>query len=173
MPEKHYAMRRSFRRWLARRSAARFDGEHAVRQRRNALILLVTTVARAVFWVVLLGCVAAGLAHEAGFGWARNLSQAIWFVVLLSLYANFATDSGAAIASYAALVSADVHTEVTVSARLLAADIAGLQEDVDRLAGMTPGEEATVLAENLKEKLARTVPLVSVTNDQGGGPWRH
>jgi hypothetical protein len=154
LPERHYRLLGWLRRRVHRRAHVVVAPGGVNKQRRNSLWLLVTGLARTAFWLVLIGCVAAGLAHIAGFAWAYDLSQTVWFVALLSLYANLATDFGAVIASYAALVAADVHSQVAVTSSVLTADLAHLHDDVDQLAGLEPGEEAAELAASLKARLA-------------------
>ena len=154
LPARHYWLRGKFRAWFRHRTRVTgLPPEVINKQRTRSLWLLVTTLIRAAFWLALIFCVSAGLAHVAGFSWARDLSQTIWFVALLSLYANFATDFGAAIAAYAALVASDVHSEVAVTSTALAADLADLDADVAQLAIMNPGREAEELAARVRTKL--------------------
>lgn len=154
LPERHYRLLAWLRGRVHRRSHAVVAPAEVSKQRRNSQWLLITGIIRTVFWALLLGCVVAGLAHVLGFEWAKALSASVPFVAVVSLYANLATDWGAAIAAYAALVAADVHSQVTVTSSVLTADLAHLHDDVDRLAGLEPGEEAAVLAASLKAKLA-------------------
>lgn len=143
---------RQLRGWLHRRAHAPLLPVAANKQRQHSLWLLVTTLVRVAAWTILIACVAAGIAHGPGFAWARSLSQSIPFVALISLYANWATDFGAAIASYAALVAADVHHQVAAARTALGADLAEIQADIDRIAELQ-GDEAAELAAMVKAKL--------------------
>lgn len=154
LPERHYRVMNWLRGRIHRRSHAVVAPAAVNKQRRNSQWLLITGIIRTVFWALLLGCVVAGLARVLGFEWAKALSASVPFVAVVSLYANLATDGGAAISAYAALVAADVHSQVAVTRSVLTADLAHLHEDVDQLAGLEPGEEATALAASLKAKLA-------------------
>lgn len=154
LPVRHYQLLKRLRQVIRHRARTPLPPTHANRQRRNSLILLLTTLVRVVAWTILIACVGAGIGHVAGFHWAQALAASIPFVALISLYANWATDLGAAIAAYAALVASDVHSQVTASSGVLAADLAELQEDVDRLAQLQ-GEEAVALAAVVKFRLAR------------------
>ena len=154
LPERHYRVMNWLRGRIHRRSHAVVAPAAVNKQRRNSQWLLITGIIRTVFWALLLGCVVAGLAHVLGFEWAKALSASVPFVAAVSLYANLATDGGAAISAYAALVAADVHSQVAVTRSVLTADLAGLEADIARLADLEPGAEAASLADSIRGRLA-------------------
>lgn len=139
--------------WLAERAGRRSTHVHVSRQRHRSLVLLLFSVARIIAWTILGAAVGAGLLGTAGFGWAKDLAESVPFVALISLYANWATDVGTATAAFAALVASDSHAAVVATGRMLEADLEALQADVDRLAGLGPGQEADGLAASIRQKL--------------------
>jgi sulfite exporter TauE/SafE len=141
------------RSWLHHRSSTRLAASHVNRQRHRSLVLLLFSVARIIAWTILGAAVGAGLLGTAGFGWAKDLSESVPFVALISLYANWATDVGTATAAFAALVASDSHAAVVATGQMLEADLEALQSDVDRLAGLGPGQEAADLAASIHRKL--------------------
>jgi hypothetical protein len=128
---------------------------HANGQRRLSLWLLSTSMIRVIAWTLLIAFVAAGLAHVAGFGWARNLAASIPFVALISLYANWATDLGASFASYAALVASDVHSQVAATGSAIETDIDAIEADIAKLADLQPGTEAAELSESIRARVKK------------------
>jgi uncharacterized membrane protein len=124
------------------------------KQRHRAMVLLMFGVVRIICWIILAALIGAGLAGVDGFAWARQLAESLPFVVLISVYANLATDLDAATSAFAALVAADSHTAVVVTRDDLRADLQALQADITRLAGLQPGPEADELAESIQQKLA-------------------
>lgn len=140
--------------WVRKRSAVHhLRREHVRDQRRQSLYLLVFGVIRIICWTILAICVGLGLGHAAGFAWAKTLAESIPFVVLISIYANWATDLDAATAAFAALVAADGHAASESSRQLLDRDFAALEADITRLADMHPGDEAAVLAGDIRARL--------------------
>jgi hypothetical protein len=131
----------------------RLSPSHANGQRKLSLWLLSTSILRVIVWTLLIICVGAGLAHVAGFNWAKALAASIPFVALISLYANWATDLGATFAAYAALIASDVHSQVTTAGTTLATDIDVIEADIARLADLQPGEEAATLASSIRARL--------------------
>jgi hypothetical protein len=124
------------------------------RQRHRSLVLLVFGVVRIIAWTILGACVGAGLLHAGGFTWAKDLAESVPFVALISLYANWATDVDAATAAFAALVASDSHAAVVSTGAALSGDLDALKADISRLAGLSPGQEASDLAESISHKLS-------------------
>ena len=77
--------------------------EHIGRQRRTAVILVVTGLVRVVAWTALIAC------YLLGVHFTRTLFSSVAFVAVISLYANAATDFGQVCASLAQLTAGDVH----------------------------------------------------------------
>jgi hypothetical protein len=122
-------------------------------QRRRAIFLLWFGIIRIIAWLIVAACVAAGLLHWEHFAWARVLGESLPFVVLISLYANIATDLDSATAAFAALVAADAHEAAAAVARYQVLDSETLQHDIARLADLTPGEEAAELSADIRRRL--------------------
>lgn len=158
LPENHYRLMKWLRTRIHRRSVTALHPVAVDRQRRSALWLLVTTAVRVAAWTILIACVAGGILGIPAFAWAKHLSASIPFVALISLYANWATDFGAGIAAYAALVAADVHSQLASASAALSADLADIDTDISRLAAMLPGTEAAALAASLSSRLAGKRP---------------
>jgi len=155
LPDRHYRTMKAIRRRLHRRATTAVIGPDLInRQRHRALVLLLFAVIRMGVWTVLAGLIGAGLAGAGGFAWAKMLAEALPFVVMISLYANWATDLDAATAAFAALVASDVHHDVVATGLALAADLDALEADVGRLAGLEPGPEAAGLAADIRRRLA-------------------
>lgn len=126
---------------------------HIVNQRKHSLYLLAFGVVRIIAWTILALLVGLGLAHVGGFGWAKDLAQSIPFVVMISIYANWATDLDAATAAYAALVAADGHAATMKEGRYSSEDHLAIELDIAKLASLQPGQEAVALAESIKARL--------------------
>jgi hypothetical protein len=155
LPGHHYRAMKAIRGRLQRRATAPVIGPDLInKQRHRALVLLLFCGVRIVAWMILAVLIGAGLLGLGGFTWAKTLAESLPFVVMISIYANWATDLGALIAAFAALVASDVHHDVVATGRALAADLDELEADVARLAGLAPGDEATRLAGDIRRRLA-------------------
>jgi hypothetical protein len=142
-------------RWIRWRAGVpHLPRDHAHNQRRSSLILLTFGAARIAAWTILGVCVILGLAHAGGFHWAKLLAESIPFVVLISIYANWATDLDAATAAFAALVAADSHVASDANRQLLTKDFTALEDDIARLALMNPCPEADDLATSIRTRLS-------------------
>lgn len=125
---------------------------HIDRQRVIALTLAVTGFARAGFWAAMIASYFAGLTL------VHSLFNDVWFVAILSLYANGATDFGQACASLAQLAASDAHHDAEHTRRALIIDTALIEHDISQLAGLQPGPEAQMLAEHITARLKRVTP---------------
>ncbi len=122
-------------------------------QRRRAATLLWFGLIRIILWLALSACIIAGLLHAEHFTWAKVLAESLPFVVLISLYANIATDLDAVTAAFAALVAADAHRAAAIAASHQTFDTETLMHDISRLADLSPGEEAGQLADDIRVRL--------------------
>jgi hypothetical protein len=138
---------------VAARASRRSTHTHVNRQRHRSLVLLLFSIGRIIAWTILGAAVGAGLLGADGFGWAKDLSESVPFVALISLYANWATDVGTATAAFAALVASDSHAAVVATGKMLEADLEALMDDIGRLAELGPGDEAAELAETIRRKI--------------------
>jgi hypothetical protein len=153
-PPRQYRAMKTIRTRLALRAAAAVGPGLILRQRRRALVLLIFGIARVAAWVVLGTLVACGLAGVTDLAWAKTVAESLPFIALISIYANAATDLDGATAAFAALVAADVHHQVVATGLALAADLDAVEADVARLADLDPGDEATILAGDIRRRLA-------------------
>lgn len=140
--------------WVQQRAhLAHVQRGHIASQRTRSLVLLIFGVIRIIAWSVLAVLIGLGLAHVHGFAWAKALAESLPFVVMISIYANWATDLDAATAAFAALVAADASASSEKNRSLLARDFTSLEADIARLAEMQPCAEATALAESIRARL--------------------
>lgn len=100
-------------RWLSGRLGpprANHAGPHSKaqvnKQRRLALIMIVTGLIRVIVWVSLI------VMYVAGVHFTKDLFASVSFVAMISLYANAATDWGQVAASLSQLTAADAHQDV-------------------------------------------------------------
>jgi uncharacterized membrane protein len=122
-------------------------------QRRRAVNLLVFGVIRIILWTIMAGLIGLGLLHVPGFYWAKILATSLPFVVLISLYANWATDLDGATAAFASLVASDARQDVHATGLALTADLDKIESDIGKLANLDPGPEATRLAGDIRRRL--------------------
>ena len=92
------------------------------RQRNRAAFQMAFAVFRAFLWLVLI------VMYLAGVHFTDGLFRSVAFVAVISLYANAATDAGAAIAAYAAVTAADARHDVSESRDDLAKRILAVVE---------------------------------------------
>jgi hypothetical protein len=118
--------------------------------------LLVLGVIRIVIWTLMAVLIGLGLLHVPGFNWSRALAESLPFVVMISLYANWATDVDAATSAFAALVAADARRASELAREMLERDFGRLEEDVARLAQLSPGPEADELSRAIQRRLIKT-----------------
>lgn len=120
---------------------------HHVKQRTVALVLVSAGIARSTCWLTLIGL------YFIGATFVHHLFNDVWFVAILSLYANAATDFGQACASLAQLTAGRAHEDVEHTRAQLSVDLGALQGDLDRLASMQPGVEARQLARRIHRSI--------------------
>jgi len=157
VPQRHYRVMASLRSSIHHRAhLGAMSHKRVSGQRRLALWLTMAAALRTVIWVTAMALI---VAHWCGAGgpflhWFTSLSATVIFVTFISFYCNAATDLAGFTASIAALFSADSHAATITTGQLLQADLDELQADVEHLAGLSPGPEATALSVAIKKKLA-------------------
>lgn len=124
--------------------------EHIAKQRRLALILVVTAFVRVTGWTSLM------VLYAVGVPFTSHLFESVAFVAMISLYANAATDFGQGCASLAQLTAADAHHDAEVARREVQVDTTVLEQDIVQLAELQPGAEAQLLAEQITDRLRHT-----------------
>lgn len=82
---------------------------HLDQEMRRSRFLLIAGIARIIAWTILAVLIGLGLIGVPGFHWSKIVASSIPFVVLISVYANWATDLDQATAAYAALIAARAH----------------------------------------------------------------
>jgi hypothetical protein len=127
------------------RSHRTHQHEHAVKQRRTALILIYTALARVSVWVVLT------ILYLIGVTFAVTLFKSVAFVALISMFALILTDWGQFAASMAQLTAGDVGHVVTTQQQV---DTDEIQRNLAELAELQPGPEARTLAAKIREQIA-------------------
>jgi ABC-type multidrug transport system fused ATPase/permease subunit len=156
LPEQHYRLLRAVRSRIFRRSAAGAL-PHAVisKQRRLALWLTIFAAVRTAVWLAAMTLIVAHWLGASGafLHWFTSLSATVVFVTFISFYCNASTDAANMAAGFAALFSADSHAATVTAGRAAAADIAGVEADIARLADLQPGDEARALAAEIRRKL--------------------
>ena len=120
---------------------------HHLKQRTIALALVSAGIARSTAWLTLI------LLYFLGATFVHHLFNDVWFVAILSLYANAATDFGQACASLAQLSAGQAHEDSEHTRHVLTLDMAELNTDLRRLADLQPGVEAHQLARRIGERL--------------------
>lgn len=120
---------------------------HIARQRRLALILVVTALIRVAAWTTMIVLYLSGVPFTAA------LFGSVAFVAVISLYANAATDFGQFAASLAQLTAADAHHDAEAGRRELNIDFVQLESDVQQLAALAPGPAAEALASDIRSRL--------------------
>lgn len=137
--------------WQRVDERARYRGphgrSHVDRQRRLALILIITALIRAAAWTILI------VLYLLGVPFTTALFKSVAFVAVISLYANAATDFGQGAASLAQLAAADAHHDAEHNREALAIDYGEIESDIARLALLQPCPEAQELASEIRRKL--------------------
>lgn len=119
---------------------------HVDRQRRHALLMCRTALARVGLWAVMM---VAGVLPAV-----RHSYEAVFFVTELSLLALLLTDWGQYAASSAELAAGDAHHDSEVTRRAVETDFSQIDSDIARLADLQPGPEAKRLASEIRQRLA-------------------
>lgn len=120
---------------------------HHLKQRTVAIALVSAGIARSCGWLTLIAL------YFIGAGFVHHLFNDVWFVAILSLYANAATDFGQACASLAQLSAGQAHEDVEHTRAQLAINLDQIEDDLDRLAALPPGLEARQLARRIHRNL--------------------
>ena len=144
--------------WVHHRAHRKgLDGHDLIaKQRRQALILVVTGLARVTAWFILLLMYLVHVAFPHLFGFTAALFTSVAFVACISLYANAATDFGQVAASLAQLTAGDAHHDAEAGRRETAIDFGQLELDLVRLAETPPGKEAKALVAQIRQRLGLT-----------------
>lgn len=85
----------------------------------------------------------------------RVLFQKVFWVSILSLYANWATALSIVAGSWSALAAGRAHEDAEATASTLHVDLATIDRDLARLADLEPGPEAQNLARGIRQQLGR------------------
>ena len=85
--------------------------EHIERADQISWTLLLFALVRCVAWVIMMGLVGLGLLGVPGFAWAAHLAALVWFVSLISFYANAATDLDTVTSAWAAVRAGRAHSQ--------------------------------------------------------------
>lgn len=117
------------------------------RQRLTALAMIISGLCRVVFWLCLIA------AYFLGFKFAHQLFSEVWFVALISLYANAATDWGQVAASLAQLTAGDAHADAENARVKAEVDYKQLDTDIAELAALQPGPKAQELVSEIRTRL--------------------
>lgn len=123
---------------------------HVDKQRLVAVSMIGAGLIRTAFWIALI------LAYLFGLPLAHELFSRVWFVALISLYANAATDFGQSAASMAQLAAADAHHDAEHNRRQLDRDsteLDDIERDIALLADLQPGRKAKELARSIRDRL--------------------
>ncbi|MHB1950245.1 MAG: hypothetical protein ACYCQK_02070 [Acidiferrobacteraceae bacterium] len=137
---------------MSLRARARHRGlhghEHIDRQRLMSLLMFTTAIARMTVWSSLIVLSLIGVTFFV------HLFQQVFWVALLSLYANWATDLSTAAGSWAALVGGDAHHDAEAARVAVSFDFTAIEHDIARLAELQPGPQAKALADQIRAQLA-------------------
>lgn len=109
--------------------------------------MIATGFMRVVVWTLLLTLY---LAHVA---FATTLFASVAFVAVLSVLALMLTDWGQVAASLAQLSASDAHHDAESARKEIRFDTKQLEEDIARLAKLTPGPESDTLVTEIRKRL--------------------
>lgn len=101
---------------------------------RLSVFLIVFGFVRMMGWVVMMVCVGLGLLGVPEFQWASRSAKLVWFVSLISFYANAATDLDALTAAWAALRAGRAHGQAKRVEDLTTGGHADVLERIEALA---------------------------------------
>lgn len=119
-----------------------------------ALIMIWTGMARVVFWSLLLSAFLLGLVwHPLGF--VDALYALVAFTAAISTVSLIETAWSQVAASFAQLTAGDAHHDAEQVRHEVGIDFERLEEDIRRLADLSPGEEAQELAASIRGRLHR------------------
>jgi hypothetical protein len=136
--------------WITRRAEHRgLHGHSRIdKQRRIALLMIVSGFLRVVVWTVLL------LFYLAHVAFARTLFASVAFVAVLSVLALMLTDWGQVAASLAQFSASEAHHDAEAVRKEVSFDAATIEEDIARLAQLQPCKEADELAAQIRAQIA-------------------
>jgi len=120
---------------------------HIDRQRRTALLMIGTGLARVLVWMILCGL------YLARVPFAVELFKSVAFVALLSVLALALTDWGQVAASLAQLTAGDAHADAEHTRRAVTLDAEALRGDLAQLARMQPGPDAEAVAQRIEAQV--------------------
>ena len=120
---------------------------HIDRQRKVALVMILTGLVRVAIWSIIT--LAFALRVPLVVGWFSSVA----FVSLLSILALVLTDWGQVAASMAQLTAGDAHASSAAAHRAINLDFEQLDLDIARLADLQPGPDAAQLAANIRHRL--------------------
>jgi hypothetical protein len=121
--------------------------KHIAKQRRTALLLVITAFMRVAVWLLLIAL------YLAGVGFTKSLFASVAFVAVISLYANAATDFGQGCSSLAQLAATDAHHDAEQTRQAVGVDFQKLDTAITRLAALQPGPEAAEQLEEIRAHL--------------------
>lgn len=107
--------------------------------------LLIFALVRGCGWLLLIVCVALGLAGVSGFHWAASLGGLVVFITLISLYANAEGEFAQAAGYWAALRAGKAHAQGLRNEQVGAT---GADEVLERIENLTE----TIHDHQLREK---------------------
>jgi hypothetical protein len=142
-------MLREVRAWFHERvhKKALHGQKHIAKQRRTALLLIITAFIRVGVWLLLIAL------YLAGVGFTKSLFASVAFVAVISLYANAATDFAQGCSSLAQLAATDAHHDAEQTRDAVGVDFQRLDTAITRLAALQPGPEAAEQLEEIRAHL--------------------
>jgi chromate transport protein ChrA len=120
--------------------------EHHARHRQLTLFMLWFWVTQVALWTVLL--IAAFVVPSV-----HALFQKVYWVSILSLYANLTTVASIVAGLWAALAAGSAHEDAEITRAQVEVDMGQIDTDLRHLADLQPGVEAHQLARRIGERL--------------------
>jgi hypothetical protein len=122
--------------------------KHHDRHRRLTLFMLAFWLVQVAMWTVLL--TAAFVVPSV-----HALFTKVYWVSILSLYANLTTVASIVAGLWAALAAGRAHEDAEAGTTALQIDVTQVDRDVAALAELSPGPEAEALAARIRGRLPR------------------
>lgn len=120
--------------------------QHHDRHRQLTKGLLVFWLTQVVMWTILL---AGAFLVPA----LRSLFEKVYWVSVLSLYANLTTVASIVAGLWAALAAGQAHEDAEAGAQAVRLDIREIDTHIAELAELSPGPEAQKLADEILQQL--------------------
>lgn len=120
---------------------------HIDRERRIALLMIVSGLLRVAIWALLI------VLYVAHVSFVRNLYGSVSFVALLSVLALLLTDWGQVAASLAQFTAGHAHHDIELARKAVSIDTIAIAHDLEKLAKLSPGVEGDRLAKEISEQL--------------------